>query len=98
MIGSMLFLIVLAVVIVWFAKSAIEVGGNQITWSLIGTASFGIPVLLVTEATKLFVKASGGMTQSAYTIMGAAAFIAVIVGVAVCFFVHKTLVAKQSES
>ena len=98
MIASALFLIVLVVVIVWFAKSAIAVGGNQITWSLIGAASFGVPVLLIAEATKLFVKASGGMTQSSYTIMGAVAFIAVIVGVAVCFFVHKTLLAKQSES
>lgn len=98
MIGSMLFLIVLVVVIVWFSKSAIEVGGNQITWSLIGAASFGVPVLLLMEAAKLILKASGGMTKSAYTIMGAAAFIAVIVGVAVCFFVHKTLLAKQSES
>ena len=76
MVASVLFFIVLVVVIVWFAKSAGEAGGNQITWSLIGAASFGVPVLLVAEATKLFVKASGGMTQSAYTIMGAAAFIA----------------------
>lgn len=98
MIGSALFLIVLVVVIVWFAKSAGEVGENQITWSFIGAASFGIPVLLTVEVSKFFIKSSGGMTRSAFTMMNAAAIFAVIIGVAACFFVHKALLARQSDA
>jgi len=97
-IGTILFFIVLVVVIVWFAKSAIEVDENQITWALIGAASFGITVTLIVELTKFFVTTSGGMSRSTFTILNVATFAAVIAGVAVCFFVHKALLAKHSES
>lgn len=98
MIVALLFPVVLIVVIIWFAKSAGEVGGNQITWSMIGAASFGVTVLLLTEATKLYVKASGGMGAANYRLMGGMVFIAVIAGVAVCYYVHKALLSKQSNS
>ena len=94
----MFHLIVLVVIIVWFAKTAGDVGGNQITWSFIGAASFGVPNLAVMELAKLVLYSKADSMEAMYRIMGTASIVAVIAGVTVCFFVRKVLLAKQSGS
>lgn len=93
----MIELIVLAVVVAWFAKTSNQFGEHPLIWGLIAAASFVIPSKLVGSALSELLQDSMTSQFAFFAIPLAITIASIAAGLVVSFFARNALLKRRAE-